>query len=56
VKWIFQHLRGTSNHYLCFGGTNIDLQGFVDSDMAGDRDGGRSTTSYIFIVGGIAMS
>ncbi|KAG9450355.1 hypothetical protein H6P81_010320 [Aristolochia fimbriata] len=44
VKWIFRYLKGTSDYCLCFGGNNIDVKGFVDSDHAGDRDNGRSTS------------
>ncbi|KAG9446519.1 hypothetical protein H6P81_012647 [Aristolochia fimbriata] len=56
VKWIFRYLKGTSDYCLCFGGNNIDVKGFVDSDHAGDRDNGRSTSGYVFTVGGIAVS
>jgi hypothetical protein len=28
------------------------LQGYVDSDMAGDKDSKRSTTRYVFTIGG----
>eukprot|EP00253_Pinus_taeda_P011320 PITA_11320 len=41
---------------LCFGGSNISLQGYVDADMAGDRDNRRSTTGYVFTVGGTNVS
>jgi hypothetical protein len=34
VKWILRYFRGTSTHALCFGGSNIVLQGYVDSNMA----------------------
>ena len=44
VKWILRYLRGTTNQELCFGGSNIALQGYVDADMVGDRDNRRSTT------------
>jgi len=44
VKWILRYLRGTTNQALCFGGSNISLQGYVHADMAGDRDNRRSTT------------
>ena len=44
VKWIVRYLRGTANHALCFGGLETVLQGYVDSDMAGDKDSRRSTT------------
>ncbi|KAG9444911.1 hypothetical protein H6P81_016251 [Aristolochia fimbriata] len=56
VKWIFRYLKGTSDYCLCFGGNDIDVKGFVDSDHAGDRDNGRSTSGYVFTVGGTAVS
>jgi hypothetical protein len=56
IKWILRYLRGTSTHALCFGGSNIVLQGYVDSDMAGDKDSKRKTTGYVFIVGGTTVS
>jgi hypothetical protein len=34
VKWILRYLRGTATHALCFGGSDVVLQGYVDSDMA----------------------
>ena len=49
-------MRGTTNQALCFGGSNIALQGYVDADMAGDRDNRRSTTGYVFTVGGTTIS
>ena len=56
VKWILRYLRGTSTHALCFGGVDTFLQGYVDSDMAGDKDSRRSTTGYVFTIGGTAVS
>ena len=56
VKWILRYLKGTTNQALCFGGSNISLQGYVDADMAGDRDNRRSTTGYVFPVGGTTVS
>eukprot|EP00253_Pinus_taeda_P008037 PITA_08037 len=34
VKWFLRYLRGTTNQALCFSGSNIALQGYVDVDMA----------------------
>ena len=56
VNWILKYLRGTTNQALCFGGSNISLQGYVDADMAGDRDNRRSTIGYAFTVGGTTVS
>ncbi len=55
VKWILRYLRGTTNQALCFGGSNIALQGYVDADMVADRDNMRSTTGYVFNVGGTTI-
>jgi hypothetical protein len=56
VKWILRYLRGIATHALCFGGSDIVLQGYVDSDMAGDKDSRRSTTWYVFTIGGTTVS
>ena len=49
-------MRGTATHALCFGGSYIVLQGYIDSDMVGDKDSMRSTTGYVFTVGGTKVS
>jgi hypothetical protein len=56
VKWILRYLRGTSTHALCFGGSYTILQGYVDSNMAGDKYSRRRTTGYVFTVGGTIVS
>jgi hypothetical protein len=49
-------LRGISNHALYFEGSYNVLQGYVDPDMAGDKDSRRSTTWHVFTVGGTSVS
>jgi hypothetical protein len=56
VKWILRYLRGTTTHALCFGGSNIVLQGYVDSYIATNIDSRRSTAWYVFVVGGTIVS
>jgi hypothetical protein len=56
VKWILRYLKGTSDYALCFGGNNVHLQGFTNSDLARDLDKRRSTTSYVFMFVGAAIS
>ena len=56
VEWILRCLRGTTSHALCFGGSDTVLQGSVDANMAGDKDNKRSTTGYVFTVGGTIVS
>jgi hypothetical protein len=55
VKWILKYLRGISTHELCFEGSNTVLQGYVDSYMTGDNDSKRSTTRYVFTIGGTTV-
>ena len=49
-------MRSTTSHALCFGGLDTVLQGYVDVDMDGDKDSRRSTTRYVFTIGGIAVN
>ena len=56
VKWILKYLRGTANHALCFGCSETVLQGYVDSDIAGEKDSRRSTIGYVFTIGGTSVS
>ena len=56
VKWILRYLRGTFNKCLHFGSSTTNLQGYVDSDLAGDIDIRRNTTGYVFTIGGAAVS
>ena len=51
-----KYLRGTSSNCLHFGGSTTNLQGYVDSNLAGDVDTRKSTIGYVFSVGGAAMS
>jgi hypothetical protein len=39
-------------HYVLEVNLDIVLQGYVDSDMAGDKYSRRSTTGYVFTIGG----
>ena len=56
VKWILRYLKGTSGMCLCFRKSNLTLQGFSDADLGRDSDTKKSTTGYIFILGGIAVN
>ena len=56
VKWVLRYLKGTQDTSLCYGGSEIRLHGYVDSDMAGDVDGRKSTTGYVFTLGSAAVS
>ena len=62
VKRVFRYLRGTSEYCLCFQGNSfvshrsICIHGYVDSDWAGDIDSRRSTSGYVFMMFGGAIS
>ena len=56
IHWILRYLRDTTSHALCFGGSYTVLLGYVDADMAGDKDIRRSTTWYVFNMGGTTVT
>ena len=51
-----EYLKGSSDTSLCFTGASLKLQGYVDVDFAGDIDSRKSTTGFVFTLGGIAIS
>jgi hypothetical protein len=56
VKWIVKNLHGTSNICLQFGKVKEGLVGYIDSDYGANLDMRRSLTSYVFKLGGCAVS
>ena len=56
VKWILRYLQGTSKMSLCFGKGEPILDGFTDSDMAGDVDSRKSTSGYLITFAGGAVT
>jgi len=55
AKGVLRSLRGTSRLGVVYGG-NEPLQGYVDADWAGDTDGRRSTTGFVFTLNGGPIS
>ncbi|KAG6733210.1 hypothetical protein I3842_01G215700 [Carya illinoinensis] len=56
VKWILRYLKGSSETCLCFSGERLEVQGYVDADLAGDIDSRKSTTGFVYTLGGTAVS
>jgi hypothetical protein len=57
VKRIFRYLQGTLRFKLRFGGLSLqDVVGYCDADWAGDLEDRRSTTGFVFMMGGGATS
>jgi hypothetical protein len=53
---MLRYLKGTKSQGLTFSGGDITIMGYCDADYAGDLDTRRSTTGYVFILGGAAIS
>ena len=51
AKEVLRYLRGTTRLGVVYSGSE-PLQGFVDADWAGDIDGRRSTTGFVFTCNG----
>ena len=58
LKWVLRYINGTSHVGLdyCKRYNSLDLVGFVDSNFAGDKDTRKSTTAYVFMLGGNCVS
>ncbi|XP_075087489.1 secreted RxLR effector protein 161-like [Nicotiana tabacum] len=55
VKWILLYFKDTSSMTLCFKKNNIILKGFTDANLGGNLDSRKSTTGYVFTLGGTAV-
>jgi len=56
AKGVLRYLAGTAGMGITFKGGEAPLVGYCDSDYAGDIDSRRSTTGYVFIMHGGAVS
>lgn len=56
VKHILKYLKGTANKCLRFGNNDASIVGYTDSDYGGCADTRRSTSGYVFIFAGGAIS
>jgi Reverse transcriptase (RNA-dependent DNA polymerase) len=56
VKRIFRYVASTLDMSLVFRGELQPLEGYTDSDWAGDQDTRRSTSGYVFNLGSAAIS
>ncbi|KAJ9533036.1 hypothetical protein QJQ45_018125 [Haematococcus lacustris] len=55
ARAVLSFVKGTAGHGLLLGESTA-LQGYCDADYAGDIDTRRSTTGYVFTMGGTAVS
>ncbi|KAJ6978840.1 hypothetical protein NC653_027111 [Populus alba x Populus x berolinensis] len=56
IKRILRYIKGTSDAVLCYGGSKFTVRGHIDLDFAGDLEKRKSTTGYVFIIAGGAVS
>jgi hypothetical protein len=56
AKDVLRYLKGTKDVGIMFKKTDLCLHGFCDADFAGDVDTRRSTTAYVFVLQGGAVS
>ena len=56
MKWLLRYLRGTSSSSFCFAKGKVTLKGFVDADLCGDVDSSKSTSGYIYTIGGTTVN
>lgn len=56
VKRIFRYLRGTSDFCLNITCQSLELTVYSDSDWGGDYTDRKSTTGYVLLLGGAAIS
>ncbi|GAQ93484.1 hypothetical protein KFL_015700010 [Klebsormidium nitens] len=53
---VLSYLAGTSNEGLTYGAESLEFVGFCDANHGGDPETRRSTTGYVFLLGGAAVS
>ena len=56
IRRVLKYLRGTINYGLYFSGFPSVLKGFSDANWISDSDEMKSTSGYVFILGGSAIS
>ena len=56
VKRVMRYLKGTLDKCLVYNGSSSEIVGYCDADWASDVDSRRSTTGYVFLHQGAAIS
>lgn len=52
VKTILKYLKGSKDQGIVYKGGTLDIEGYSDSDWAGDKKSKKSTSGYIFMLNG----
>ncbi|KAG9444534.1 hypothetical protein H6P81_015874 [Aristolochia fimbriata] len=56
VKRVLRYIKGTRTARLVFSSSTLMVEGYSDSDYQGDQDDRKSTSGYVFMFGGGAIS
>ena len=56
IKRILRYLRGTHDYMLFYQGSDLRLRGYSDADWANDPNDRKSTSGFVFMFGGGAIS
>ena len=56
IHRVLKYLRGTNDYCLCYSGFPNVLEGFSDANRIYDSNEMKSTTRYVFTIGGGAVS
>jgi hypothetical protein len=56
IKHILKYLRRTRDYMLVYQSEDLTAIGYTNSDFQSDRDSRKSTSSYVFTLGGGAIS
>ena len=56
LKHILKYLRGTKDKFLIYGGGELQVNGYTDSDFQSDPDDRKSTSGFVFTLNGAAVS
>ena len=56
AKGVLRYIASTPTYGITFGGNDHELEAYCDADSAGDIDTRRSTTGYVFLLNGGAIS
>ena len=56
IRRVLQYLKGTMNYGLYYNGFPSVLEGFSDANQISDSDDMKSTSGYVFTIGGSVVS
>ena len=56
VKRILRYIKGIERHKMTYSGKHLKVIGYSNSNFSSDTDDGKCTSSYVFLLGGGAIS